>query len=329
MRDKVRSIAAHYLPDFIYLNEKNDGLAFTVTNFDNIPGGDSVAVEIAESPTMAFTYGFSEWSRHQLLAHLGTKEKWFDGVTRQVEAAELNIRRPLLDKRMFRLVKDESDDTLRLVRGMVSAQYSDMPDLDVAEALVTHMPEAWALRAHSGVSQRAFYAYVITADQVAIPGTTLRGFPGVIIRNSEVGFTSLWVVPMVWSPAHVRPLVFGTILQRRHRGTIVLSTLLEESLLKAKALWGPLFEKMRALEDVRFVDEDQAVAALRHAITIAGGSALMGHRVEAAYRARHNSQHNGGTVLEAVLTYIGAERDSDAGYDLSIVAGGVLVALTA
>lgn len=309
------------MPDFVYTDAVSHTLGFkpTVTT--------TTAVIDTEEGT--HEYHFGEWSRHQFLAHLGAKEKWFRHVTTADQAEELNRRTPALYGQVFRLLKDDTDPDIRVIRGMVSDQYADIADLDIMNTLLEIMPDGYAVRSVSEQTQRALYVFAVRDEPFSIPNTKFRGYPGVVIRNSEVGFTSLWVVPTIWTTRRF-PLVFNRqpLLKRVHRGNVDLSALLLGALDQAKSAWGPLKTKIRALGNIRYPDQDTALAAIEGLVLRAGGQKWMSKAAREAYARANNAQHSGESILNAVVVVLENAADTDAGYDLAAVAGGVLIALT-
>lgn len=275
-------------------------------------------------------YAFTKWSRSQLLSHLGTRPKWFETVMRAQEVAELNIRLHALRHFMFRTMKSFDSDDLRLVRGIVSSKYADLPDTSIMKALIELMPEGHAVAAYSGKTDRAFYVYAITEDKIGIPGTNFYGFPGVVLMNSEVGYTSLWIIPMLYLADYGVPIVMKkqAVLRRIHRGDIAnLTKRFEEALQKTKVLWGSFEEKLSKLRTITYSSEDVAVAAMTSMLESAGSSGLFIHRCEGAYRRAAHVVHDAFRVFDAILANVKAENDQDAAYVSAELAGAVLMQL--
>ncbi len=328
MQSRVEAYANQCLPDFYYSKSVETHLVFAVDR----PHSDieHVVCAIREDGGNSMPlYHLTEWSRLQLLSHLGTKEKWFEWVSKDVQAHELNIRLPLLHGRVFRTVRDEVDPNSRVVRGIVSNRYTDIPDTTILETLATLMPGAQVLKAISGQTQRALYVFAMRDEPFELPGTTFHGFPGVIIRNSEVGFTSLWAVPTLWFPHYRHPIVLAQepLLRRTHRGTVDLAQELQDALQKAKATWDSQREKLRRLAEIVFPDEVTTLDAIRALILKCAGTARMSERVCSFYKAKHHHTHTGAGVLDAMLEHLQVEEDTDASYDAAAIAGAVLVNL--
>lgn len=328
MQSRVEAYASQCLPDFHYHKTIETALTFAVDR--PLPNVEHVVCTIQDTINNGRAcYHLTDWSRMQLLSHLGTREKWFEWVSKDVQAGELNIRLPLLYGRVFRTVQDEYDPDSRVVRGIVSRHYTDIPDTTIVKTLAALMPDAQVLKGVSGQTQRALYVFAMRDEPFEIPGTSFSGFPGVIIRNSEVGFTSLWAVPVLWFPRYRHPVVLAQqpLLRRTHRGQVDLAQELQSALEKAKATWGSQQEKLRRLATISFPDEITTLGAIRTLVLRCAGSAHMSERICAAYKAKHYTVHGGSGVLDALLEHLQAEEDPDASYDTAAIAGAVLVNL--
>lgn len=321
MRDRAQALADTYLPDFVYGHDTIHDLVF-------VPRNNHIVAQIRQDGRDAY-YHFTDWSRHQLLAQMGAKEKWFRHVPRETEAHELNLRLGVLKGQMFRLMAEDPSEDDRVVRGLVSKEYSDIRDILILNQLVEHMPGGQAVRSSSGMSQCAFYTFAVQDAPFEIPNTQLRGFPGMIVRNSEVGFTSLWVVPTLWSPGRRYPVVFERepLLRRVHRGNVDLPVIFGSALARAKAVWGSLQEKLQALSDIRYPTEDLALGAIEGLVVRAGGMKWMSKAAREAYKRAHHAVHSGEAILQAIMDVVDAEKDPDRAYTVAAIAGAVLIAL--
>lgn len=329
---RVEDFASLCLPDFVYTDAETRDMAFIELDLARFVGGSRIEMVTALSMNdgRAMPYAFTRWSRSQLLSHLGAREKWFETVTRTQEVAELNVRLHALRNFMFRTMQSFDSPDLYLVRGIVSSKYADLPDTAVMKSITELMPEGYVVSSYSGKTDRAFYAYAITADKIGIPGTSFSGFPGVVLKNSEVGFTSLWVVPMLYLADYGVPVVFKkqSVLRRIHRGDVAnLTKRFEEALQNTKVIWGPIEEKLARLRTITYSSEDTAVAAMRDMLEISGAEKLFQHRCEAKYRSFSHTVHDAFKVFEAVLANVKAEDNQDDAYVSSELAGGVLMQL--
>lgn len=274
---------------------------------------------------------FTKWSRAQLLSHLGTKEKWFGTVTKEREAEELNARMHALQGFMFRTMRSFDDERIRIVRGLVSSSFGDIPDIEIMKALVEVMPGAYALRGYSGKTDRAMYAYVITSDPIKIPGTAFLGFPGVVVKNSEVAYTALSVIPALYMPGFKAPIVVekDIVLRRIHRGSFEeMVSKFREAIDKTKVLWGPLTERLGRLRSTTYTSEDEAVAAMSALLIQSHAQKWYALRAEQIYRKAHRVVHDAGCIFEAILELVNEQAGQDDAYTTSAVAGAVVMQLT-
>ena len=333
LASRVEDFASRCLPDFVYTSEETRDLSFAEIEIGKHFGEEVPRLIVGltmRDGEATVPHVFTRWSRSQLLSHVGTREKWFKMVTKFQEADELNRRLPVLDRFMLRTMRSFDDPSLRIVRGIVSSSYADIPDPDIMKALLEIMPGGFALRAYSGKTDRAFYAYAITADKIGIPGTSYSGFPGVVIKNSEVGFTSLWITPMLYVADLSAPVVMEkqVLLRRVHRGAF--SEMLEkfnEALAKGKSLWGPLQAKLAQLDLLTFPTEDDAVSVLTTLMSELNAAQSFIFRCSQLYRAAHHVNHNGVHLFEAILAAVKESTDNDDAYVAASVAGAVLMRL--
>lgn len=333
LANRVEAFQARCLPDFIYTDAETRDMAFVEIDLAPFVGEAKPTVLSAVSMKTIdklLPYAFTKWSRHQLLTHLGTRKKWFETVTRTQEVNELNIRLHALRHFMFRTMRSFDSEELMLIRGIVSSGYADIPDVAIMKSLVELMPNGHAVLPYSGKTDRAFYAYAVMSDKIGIPGTTFSGFPGVVVRNSEVGFTALTVTPMLYMADHGVPIVLKkqAVLRRIHRGDIAnLTQKFDEALLKAKVLWGPIEEKLSKLRTIGYSSEDLAIVAMTELLDSAGSERLFIHRCETTYRSAAHAVHDAFHVFEAILVNVKAEEDQDDAYVSAELAGAVLMQL--
>lgn len=268
----------------------------------------------------------SEYARSQLLAHMGVKERWFSSVPCEQEADELSRRFLMLDKFRMRRLSDGNDT---IIRGIVSPHYTDLPNVDVMASIVKLMPEATCVASMSMLTQRAFYATLICGKKINLPGTTLRGFPCLIVRNSEVGYTSLWAVPALWVDACHLPFVFKTpLLRRAHRGTFDIGALLNIAIDEAATWTAGLPKQLTALRSVlSFPDIDTAVDALRGMILSNNGPKALALAAERALRANPGGLTGEELLLALIAGVQSASPDPDVNYDHAQIAGAVLLTL--
>jgi hypothetical protein len=322
---QVEDYASRILPDIVIGQEESEN-----ARFNTCDGAHPVVLSF-DLPDLPGRNSFlSDWARTQLLDHLGVKERWFAGVSAGVESEEMNLRLRRLGGFRFRRLGDGTPDGDEIVRGIVSPHYVELKDLDVVRAIHEIMPDTLCVPSLSLISMRAFYASLLLSEEITIPGTSLRGYPGLVIRNSEVGYTSLWAVPMLWIKGSHLPIVMKLPLVRKaHRGTIDLQAVLEEALREAQLWAAPLADKLSGLQRIHFPDMDTAVVAMRNMIATHKGPLRMAQRAETALRNTPVTSPTGEHVLLAVMTAVESEPDVDASYDHAQVAGGVLMALIA
>jgi hypothetical protein len=332
LKNKVDAFAELCCPDFVYTEDATRGLVFEpvdlrgITADERVP--DSVGMRLQDGDECP-VHLFTRWSRGQLLGHLGTREKWFQSVSLEQQALELQARAHTFDQHMFRTMRTY-EGNFRLVRGLVSSKYGDIADTLILDTLVKLLPGGWALRWMSGKTDRALYVYAITRDPVTIPGTNFTAFPGALVKNSEVGYTSLWVLPMMYTPAQNAAFVLEQkhVLRRVHRGRPgELEAALRDALGQLSGLWGGIEARLRGLQAIYLVDEDAAVAAMRKVLLQVGGSKLLALRCEQTYRAAGHSEHNGLTIFEAILARVHREHDRNNASSLAAIAGAVLLLL--
>lgn len=272
-------------------------------------------------------YLFTKWSRSQLLAHLGTREKWFREVDLDTQASEINER--LASFSGHRLRPFFSEDTgIGIIRGLVSSEYADIPDTQIMDALVRTMPKGVAFKGMAVKTDRALYVQTATPDVIKLPGS-IKMYPGMLIRNSEVGYTSLWVVPSLWVPGYRSHMSFDrhVLLRKIHRGSMEeLQEKFCAAITQASTLWSGVDQKMKLVSTLTFVSEDAAVTWLRNQIVRFKGSKAFAYRCEQIYRAKHHTSHSGVEVLEAMLL-AASEQEGDSKHLQGAVVGAVVAAV--
>ncbi len=333
LANRVSDLAELCPPDTLCTEEVTQGINFDVTDFDTEPevdyGGEHLTLTFAEQPQNRHI--FTDWSRSQLLAHLGAREKWFSSVSRKQQALELSRRSHTFEKHRFRTMSS-GQPGVSIVRGLVSKDYADIPDTMIMDALLKHMgSEGRYIRHCSGKTDKALYAYCVAGQTTVGLTGVLEGDPGFVLRNSEVGYTSFWLIPYLCVPyadgLHPVVLERKCLLRRVHRGsTAELQAQVTEALGKLSAVWEPLTESLRALRAIRFPTEDDAVAKMREELLALKASRASILAYEYAYRAANRTIHDGAAIFQAVLT---ANRAStkDEKYDEAQLAGALLLRL--
>lgn len=334
LKTRVDQFSDLCFPDFIYLNDETKGLTFEVLPCpDTDDGSRCTGLIINDDKLGALPYYLSDWARSQLYSHLGARKKWFNSVSYETQAHELNERRHTLHGRMFRTMRPVETNEVapfRIVRGLVSSTYGDIPDGIIMDTFLALLPGAQVLRYHSGRTDRAFYAHLITGEAAALPGATLQVYPGLSVKNSEVGYSSLWLTPTFYVPRYGTPVIFEKecLLRRTHRGEMAdMVQAFQTALSELAAFWHGLPERLAALADRIFSDEDTAVARMRQLVDRVGGSKLFAYRAEQHYRAMKHQVHSGDTIYESILAHAGRAEDKDEGYNRAAIAGAVLLHL--
>lgn len=325
LANQVEAFAERCLPD--YTPEEVEDIVFEEKDLSDYFGGvpDLVSLlRLKDSPS----HNFTEWSRLQLLSHLGTREKWFSTVSKAQEVSELNVRRHVLKDKVFRTMSSMDDDNLRILRGIVTKRFADIPDTMIMKA-VLDITNGFALAGWSGKTDRAFYAYIVTSEPIGIPETTFRAFPGLVLKNSEVGYTSLWVSPMLFFTVPMAPIVLRSseaVLRRVHRGdTKDLRIDFMAALHKISSIWGPLETKLQKLRHVSYATADEALTALDKTMERSGAKRELIHRCRLAYAK--TTKHTALAVFEAILQGIDNTTNRDIAHLNSEIAGAVLFRL--
>lgn len=332
LKGDVDANASLHLPDLIYdIDSRDHALSFEIARMsEHLPGEDDVVgIKLIRGNTSA-QYMFSKWSRQQLLSLLGTREKWFIPVELEQQAAELNIRKHALGYYNFRTSRAVDDDfPVHFVRGIVSSVYADIPNTEIMDAIIEKMPvESMALRAYSGLTDRAFYAYVVSPDPITIPGTSFFAYPGAVIKNSEVGYTSLWVIPMLMLRFQGVPFVLESkaVLKRVHRGKVNLSEKFEEAFSKCSALWSGFSAKIPHLVSKTYSTADATMDAMERMLVAAGAAKDFLQKCRTAYPTAPRN-HTALDIVDTIAEVCASCADRDDSYVMGSVAGAVLYKL--
>lgn len=326
---RVREICDLSEPDFLCKAPGlHQSLRFVSLDLDELPTGltgQEISLQIE-----GINHLFTDWSRLQLLDFLGTREKWFSRVTQADQALELTRRIHTFDRQRFRRMR--SYENIHFVRGLVSESYVDIPDASIIDALESILPDGDAITPYSGKSDKAFYAYVLARQAPVGLGSSAWGYPGAIIKNSEVGATALWVIPffaIAYSNGFVAPVAIRrhALLRKIHRGQLAdLRQSLSDALTKLQAVWGTLREKMDSLLTRTFATEQDAITHLEVILHAMKRPKQFIERCTTTYRAARNVAHNGLCLLTAVLTTC-KTSSLDYRYDDAEVAGYLLLHL--
>ena len=337
LKGSVDADAALHLPDLVYdVAGTTHSLNFNIVPLSEILGPeekDVVGLRIdrdRDTNPRSDNYIFTKWSRSQLLSLMGTKEKWFSFVGQEREAEELNARLHALNRFKLRTMRTvDSDFPAYVVRGIVSAEYADIPNTDIMKSVVETVPEnSMALKYHSGLTDRAFYAYIMSPTPITIPNTTFFGYPGVVVKNSEVGYTSLWVIPSLVLRKHGAPIVIETkaVLRRVHRGKIDLSAKFAEAFKSCAATWTDMASKIPGLVQASYGTEDAAVAHMERLLARCNAKKEFSALCSSTYRSQQRA-HTGLDIFEAITEACATYSDRDESYEVGAIAGAVLYLL--
>lgn len=265
----------------------------------------------------------SDWAQSQVYSHYGVREKWFSFVSIEVQAAELNLRLAATPAHRFRPLL--LDDASGMVRGFVSPQYADVADTDVMDAVVKAFakPEEIRTLPWSMKTDQCLYAHVIRPEASCVPTAQGNVYLGITILNSEVGYTALRVLPIMYleNSGIPVPVPQGKLYRRIHRGQIDLvedlGRVLQENLVYA----GEFTELVEGLSRTTYVDEDHATEKLKNFVRSAGGTKFFALECERTYRAQNYRFHTGMTIVEAIALTAGANTNADQRYTLASFAG--------
>lgn len=275
----------------------------------------------------------SDWSERQLYTHFGVRPKWFTYVESPQQATELNLRLHATPNHKFRTLRAPEAE-LYMVRGFVSPVYADVPDTKILDSLLKAFGggDKALVIPGAGKTDQCLYAHVINADATALPTASGSVYAGLTVMNSEVGYTSVRVVPvMFWDWCHsVVPIPSGKLFKRIHRGNF--DNLVEDfsaAMEANKRYVGDVEDMMKALENVVFATEDEAADAMYRAIVSARGTKGFAQSCKTAYGHAQYGAHTGITVVQTISTVAAEALTQDEQFTLASVAGAVAVHLAA
>lgn len=289
---------------------------------------DAVGVSFSGEEKIHF---FSEWSRSQLLSHVGTREKWFLPISAERQAGELQHRLPLIRKHVFRRMRSADGVTLPMIRGIVSQQFADIPDTHVLRELFAASPDAEIVSRISDQTDRALFVYITLDEHLQLPDSPSRLRPGVVVRNSEVGFSSLFVCPFVWieGTRGIATLTRHDVFRKIHRGQAEdLKSSFAKAATEIRALWGDLQARLTRLANISYATEDEAVESLQNVMARAKARKSLTWRTEQIFRKKNGHAITGLRLFESVMEAISEEPDLNVHHDASAVAGAFLAYLT-
>lgn len=325
--EQIREFADRCEPDhFCEVPKIHRELHFKVLDLEEHIGETVVGVELH-----GVSHIFTDWSRKQLLDHFGTREKWFKRVTMDVQAKELARRTHTLDKQRLRIMRSYVEE-VRTIRGLVSEKYAEIADVDITEALCLTMPNGSCLRNLSGKNDKASYIFTLEGGTLLRLGPNVTGFPGAVIKNSEVGYGALAIVPyfvIQMQGGWLAPVALRrqALLRRVHRGEVAdLQMGLRDALKELQAVWGPMQKRLDGLLARTFSSEQDALDRLQAILTSMRRTKPFIEHVTTTYSAAKNTSHNGLTIFMALLAAC-ATKELDQRYDDAEVAGYMLLQL--
>lgn len=294
------------------------------------------------------SYVFGRWARSQLLTRMGAKEKWFSYVTVAEAAEELSKRKKALSGQRAKARMLPAAD-VGIVRGLVGPTYMDLPDTAVMDAVTEATRGGYMLlRGHSAKSETSMYCYLINPIPITVDGTDATVLGGALIRNSEVGYTSLWCLPFhVWiydlpeyggraTNRSLRVVVdeHSHLRSRRtHRGSLDGSELrdwltngLEQTpLIKGSNAHQRLSTVLGSLSRRKYSSEDEACHVALSSMR--NSTEATKKRFLSMYRAAKHRKHTGLSLYETVLAVYSEEVGADASYKAAAMAGLLLYEL--
>lgn len=332
---RVEETAALYDPDFLVTADNLHHLLYRVIDAEelNLPDTEPPTVGVGIEANEA-NYIFSDWSRSQLLTHLGAREKWFMSVSIEQQAEELNQRISALQRYRLRLTR-LPDTPIRMVRGFVSREYADITNLEVMSALVEahpHKGDAEVVRSRSEETDRALYIYTLLgSNYIELPGTDVRLRTGMVLKNSEVGYSALVLAPFLWREGRNSFAVSlkNAAYRRIHRGSV---TDLKETFAKAtewvSGLWGDQAKAVASLGSIQYPDIDTCTEELEKALQRTAARKFFILRAKEKLKTIHVLGHyTAAHSFLAVLEAIEELSNTDQHHDHAALAGGLLVLL--
>jgi len=333
---QVTDKASRYLPDLRYSAAVESPPHYGIIPLSEWTGNKLVADDVGlylsngegRSPFL-----FTDWSRSQLLSLLGTKERWFRTVSLGQQVAELNMRLHALEPYRIRLERAAGggDHDIHYVRGIVSKQYAEITDVHVMEQLTRGLKApVYALAKYTKQTDRASYAYLLSNDSISVTGG--QGvLPGILVKNSEVGYTSLWVHLFLFfqKTGHIA-VRKAPLLRRIHRGSVAdLHKQFAEAQESAAGLWEDIQSKLAILEFAAVASEDAALRRMEVLCSNAGAPRSYTLRCVQHYKAAGHQVHTALKIFESVAAVAAKEGagNLDQAHINHIVAGAVLFSL--
>lgn len=275
-------------------------------------------------------FTLTDWAESQLYTHFGVRERWFSFVDLETKKKELALRLEKSPKHRFRPM---TVGDLSVIRGFVSPQYADFPDTEVIDALVSvfHDPTHTRLLRGATKTYQCLYASV-TDERISSIELGKREFRlGFTLLNSEVGYTSLRILPVMnISGADegdiIVPIPSGKLYRKIHRGNIKnLHESFQTAVRSYEGYFGDFSKMVAGLNSVRYASVVEAVEALRPLMERCRATSSFIEASELAVYAQGEGPHTALTLVEAIAftaSRIGA-ANPDKAFTLASVAGAV------
>jgi hypothetical protein len=139
------------------------------------------------------------WAKQQLAWRLGiTWGRWFDGIDPQLRADEINrrlARDPGIVRVKTAIGAGDDGESAATLRAFVTPSYFTIPDAMVARAIVEELRgERLTIQRHTTTDRTTSYVARVGAPlHLGGPAQVGDVTGGLIVRNSDVGFSSLTV----------------------------------------------------------------------------------------------------------------------------------------
>ena len=260
-------LAAFYLSPYTYTRSQSGMLSF---------GADGeVTVDIKK----AGSYLLTSWARTQLNTLMGTRDKWFDFVDSQTEADERIKRIEVLEDKRLLLSRGPEEDDPGLVRGIVSRGYKDIPYTFIMKCLFDCLPAAGASEFStkwSFIDYKYLHVLHVSSEVLSLPGSKVEWRPGILIRTSEVGASSVNIYPALALGRALTPVVFKDgkhAFRRIHSGgkDNELKEAFEEGIYNASQFFrDPKGLRIMRLKEIEYEDVDAGIKEIQRACDTVG-----------------------------------------------------------
>jgi hypothetical protein len=148
------------------------------------------------------------------------------------------------------------------------------------------------------------------------------------VKNSDVGYTSLYVIPTLTMSMHAMPVVMESkaVLKRIHRGKIDLGEKFEEAFTQCSMMWVELAAKLPHLASKSYRTKDAAITAMTTLLTSILATKEFILKCTRAYGSvpRRDTALD---IFEAVAEVSATYTDRDDSYAMGSIAGAILAKL--